>query len=183
MAGWLDRLAKRAADPAPASSDQVTRAPSEPANRPAPSRRDFLKKAGIVGGLAWSVPVMQSVVAPAHAASNTPIGGVCSGAGSVCANGNAFCNGAICGGPGASCPTGSSTQCVASSPCSRRTPGGVYTCGGPGAVCSTDANCTYGNCRGGACGGFNAPCTTVGDNTPCATGFTCQQNGTNIRCR
>jgi len=103
MSSWLDRWAKRAAEAPPTPLSDAEMSASPDVARPASSRRDFLKKAGIVGGVAWSVPVLQTVMAPAHAASNTQLGDPCTGTG-LCNSGLAFCNGSQCGGPGASAP-------------------------------------------------------------------------------
>jgi hypothetical protein len=178
MSSWLDRWAKRAAEAPPTPLSDAEMSASPDVARPASSRRDFLKKAGIVGGVAWSVPVLQTVMAPAHAASNTQLGDPCNDL-NICANGAAYCSGTTCGGVGAQCPAGSGVpgQCVASSPCSQR-PGGPFTCGGPRAACTTNAQCTHGNCStDGYCGGTGAPC---GADTQCASavGQACQNDGT-----
>jgi hypothetical protein len=108
------------------------------------SRRDFLKKAGIVGGIAWSVPVLQTVMAPMASASAGPTkGSACTGGtndnGLVCGDGSRCFNG-ICGAPGATCTGTGTAQCVTSE-------------------CSTSV-----------CGGFNASC--AGSNV-CAPGLVC----------
>ncbi len=69
MSSWLDRWAKRAAEAPPTPLSDAEMSASPDVARPASSRRDFLKKAGIVGGVAWSVPVLQTVMAPAASAS------------------------------------------------------------------------------------------------------------------
>ena len=105
MSSWLDRWAKRAAEAPPTPLSDAEMSASPDVARPASSRRDFLKKAGIVGGVAWSVPVLQTVMAPAaSAASNTPLGQPCNDL-STCANGTAYCSGTCCGGLGAVCGT------------------------------------------------------------------------------
>lgn len=115
MSSWLDRWARRAAEATPSAAQDAV-APSRPA--PAASRRDFLKKAGIVGGVAWSVPVLQTVMAPAASASyGTALGGTCTGTG-ACNNGLASCFNNSCGSAGApvpgGCPSGglSATGCL-----------------------------------------------------------------------
>jgi hypothetical protein len=110
------------------------------------SRRDFLKKAGIVGGIAWSVPVLQTVMAPAHAASNTPLGQACTGTG-TCANGVAYCNNVTCGGLGATCPGGA--LCSGSN-CSGVGGAQPNVCGGKGAACTSNGECLGGNCNTGS---------------------------------
>ena len=75
MGSWLDRWAKNTATSGSVDVSPSVAASAEPVEPP--SRRDFLKKAGIVGGVAWSIPVMQTVMAPmASASAGTPIGGV-----------------------------------------------------------------------------------------------------------
>ncbi len=66
MSSWLDGWARRAAEATP-NAPQTSEAPSR--GDAGYARRDFLKKAGIVGGVAWSVPVLQTVMAPAASAS------------------------------------------------------------------------------------------------------------------
>jgi hypothetical protein len=110
MSSWLDRWAKRAAEAPPTPLSDAEMSASPDVARPASSRRDFLKKAGIVGGVAWSVPVLQTVMAPAASASvNTPLGGNCPAGGVPCANGGANCAPTapyVCGGTGALVPGG-----------------------------------------------------------------------------
>ena len=172
MSGWLDRWAKRAAE-RPASVEDV--ADATQATR---SRRDFLKTAGIVGGVVWTVPVLQTVMAPAASASaGTPLGSPCSDLG-TCNGGNAYCNGSTCGGVGAICP---GTVCAGGIECSGRT-GSADTCGGPGASCGGgDSQCTYGNCskkKNGTCGAKNAACsgaTQAQANLMCEDGLSCDK--------
>ena len=72
MGSWLDKWAKRAATAAPSDVPPTGSTAESTPQRPAASRRDFLKKAGIVGGVAWSVPVMQTVLAPACRSVHVP---------------------------------------------------------------------------------------------------------------
>ena len=111
----------------------------------------------------WSVPVLQTVMAPAASASaGTPLGDPCNDLG-TCNGGNAYCNGAVCGGVGALCPA---SVCAVGLQCSGRS-GGTRTCGGPGAACSAGGQCTNGNCGVfGSCGGLGATCT---NNAQCRT--------------
>lgn len=178
MAGWLDRWARTSASAAAA-------VPERPPSHAVTSRRTFLKKAAAVTGAAWTVPVLQSVVAPAYAASGG-IGTPCSTVGEACGDGS-FCNGTVCGGLGAPCGAlclnstcGSGTcggvgaTCSGNAecngrPCSGRT-GGPTTCGGPGATCGTAGQCTYGNCNGVRCGGFLSGCSS---SAQCASGRSC----------
>lgn len=139
MGGWLERWARRAASAPPKSVVD--------ASYPTRSRRDFLKTAGVVGGLAWSVPVMQTVLAPAASASpGTQLGSSCTDL-LPCANGTAFCNGSICGGVGADCSGGA--LCATSSCATKGKEDGL--CGGKGAACTTDDQCMSGNCKKGTC--------------------------------
>ena len=175
MSGWFERWAKHAAAATPDTT---------PTTHPVRSRRDFLKTAGIVGGVAWSVPVLQTVLAPAASASaGTPLGNPCNDLG-TCNGGNAYCNGATCGGVGAICP---GSVCVSGVECSGRT-GSAETCGGPGATCgganddAADGLCTSGNCskkKNGVCGGKNAACpggsSQENANLMCADGFECDK--------
>lgn len=188
MSSWLDRWARRAAEATPSSAQDAV-APTRPAS-PA-SRRDFLKKAGIVGGVAWSVPVLQTVMAPAASASNgtllgnnCPAGNVscaggtafcattapfrCGGLGATCgacASGAGTCSNATCGGGGGTCtPANQATTCV-SGVCT-----GITCRALAGAACSTNAHCLSGTCTGGTCapGALGAACTGTGT-TQCAT--------------
>ncbi len=141
MAEWLDRWAKRAANVDGADA-QTQISSSAAAPKPSASRRDFLKKAGIVGGIAWSVPVMQTVMAPAaRGVQHTSLGGNCAAASRLCATtaaSAAYCNG--CDRAAASvrmCPGGSrrSAAMRARQPVQPAATGGsAYTCGGPGAA-------------------------------------------------
>jgi hypothetical protein len=160
---WLERLARRsvANDAAPSALPAPTPAPSNPA-----SRRDFMKKAAVVGGLAWAAPVLQSVVVPAAAASGgLVLGDSCSFGTQVCSD-SACSPSGICGGPGADCTAGACLY------------GNCFNgvCGAPGAKCRSDSACVYGsierNCFQGVCGGQAARCLV---NANCAPGFECKK--------
>jgi hypothetical protein len=120
----------------------------------------------VVGGLAWTAPVLQSVVVPA-AASSTPlvIGDVCSFGTQVCSDSACSPNG-ICGGPGADCSAGACLY------------GNCFNgvCGAPGARCASDSQCVYGsikgNCHQRVCGGQAAACTV---DATCAPGYVCKK--------
>jgi len=179
MGCWLDKWAKRAATAAPTdvSASKATPSNGAVAQSSASSRRDFLKKAGIVGGVAWSIPVMQTVAAPMASASHA--GGPCSGGGGTCGTllpGHtgtcAPCtNGVACG---------ASSDCTAGVTCSGRN-GGPTVCGGPGATCTTAnqaTTCFYSNCSGnGQCGGAgtgsNASTCPANNSSVCAQSLTC----------
>jgi hypothetical protein len=177
MGGWLDGWAKRAAQASPAvESDVAPRVDSSGGSASASSRRDFLKKAGIVGGIAWSVPVMQTVMAPAASASlNTALGGNCdgsppnSGPGSSCAAGNAICSPLnVCGGVGASCAGG---KACFSSNCSGAAGPQQNVCGGTRATCTADSQCSSGKyCDSGVCKADVGGSCTVGTNSDCLSG-------------
>ena len=105
MGGWLDRWAKRAATAAPidVSAHEVT--PSDGAEASSLlSRRDFLKKAGIVGGVAWSVPVIADRRRSHGFRLTEHTARWCVQRLGPCNGGHAFCNGATCGGLAALCP-------------------------------------------------------------------------------
>ena len=115
MSSWLDGWAKRAAGSSSSPpSDTETPESSAPS-----SRRDFLKKAGIVGGVAWSVPVLQTVMAPAASASlGTTLGANCPAPSSPCNGGTANCSPIfpyVCGGLQAVCVGGK--QCAPAYTC------------------------------------------------------------------
>ncbi len=188
MAGWVDRWAKRAASSAPRPEAM----PGDPSPAPSPqasshSRRAFMKKAGVVGAAVWTVPVIQSAVAPAAAASAT----VCSGGGGTC--------GVLLSGPGPcpKCATGvacsTNNDCATGVGCSSRT--GTTVCGGPGAACNNSGNCQYNNCTNSICGYsagfFGSACGTPNGsfngpprNAACRSGSTCRVGPTGqYRCR
>jgi len=174
MGSWLDRMARRAAS----SPSTSTPSPSTPAADD--SRRSFLKKAAVVGGAAWSVPVLQTALAPAASASpGTGVGQVCTGGtgdnGKLCGDGSR-CFGGICGADGATCTTYS--HCMS---------GGCYNAVcvaagqvGPGGSCLGSSNCQYSSGNNSSCsthkdspnicGGKNAYCTA---SSQCASGYTC----------
>jgi hypothetical protein len=150
MGGWLDRWAKRAADDASTAAPASEASAAPAVSSSSTSRRDFLKKAGIVGGAAWSIPVLQTVMAPAASASaGSVIGQPCSPAGVVCGD-TSVCFGGLCGAPGATCSGG---QPCFNSSCS----GSPATCGGQNAACTSNANCAPGK-----------TCKTVGGSQKCS---------------
>lgn len=188
MGGWLDKWAKRAATAAPLD-DPSTEVESSAATRPHASRRDFLKKAGIVGGVAWSIPVMQTVLAPSASASGPT---VCSGGGGTC--------GTLVSGPGPCLPCATGVQCSAGADCATgvgcSSRSGTTVCGGPGATCGTGADCVFSNCTSGICGfgtgtgQQGAPCGTPNGGTSgaansnaCQAGWNCGSQGGQQRCR
>ncbi len=158
---------------------------------PSRSRRDFMKKAAVVGTAVWAVPVIQSTVAPAAAASGT-----------VCSSPDGTC-GTLVLGPGPCVPCsigvacGTDTDCATRVGCASRS--GSTVCGGPGATCRNDSHCLYSNCRSGTCGygatSQAASCGTPTDqaaNGPanddaCETGWYCKprvvDGDSGFRCR
>jgi len=152
MSSWLDRLAKRAAHEASPVSLPTTEAPAA-----SPSRRDFMKKAGIVGAAAWSVPVLQTALAPAASASVPSCVNVCGGTCPKCSAGGSVCT--------------SNAGCF-SDICS----GGVCQKAGAGGTCAGNTDCLSGSCSAGFCqgGGIGTTCVVQGD---CAAGQCSQRTG------
>lgn len=174
---WFDNAAKAAARRSAGAGDL------EPGSEL--TRRDALKKAGIVGGAAlWMTPVVQTVLAPP--ASATVVGqptctGACGqgcaslcGAGGTCDNNldclsnscdlvAGTCNqgavGANCGTSNANCTTG---RCFSG------------TCAGKprGATCSANTECYSGSCNGNACGAVNNGGTCL-ETIDCGQGKVC----------
>ena len=171
MADWLDRWARRAGRPAGA--------PNSPDGARQLSRRQLLKRAGVIAGATWTVPMIQSAVAPAAAASG---GGCISGcpAGSTCTTdancaSGLTCIGGICGQPGkawtgTSC--GHDNQCWSNvcnghtckpaelkAPCRTSTDcrdnvncsATTQTCGGTGASCNNKHKCISEQCVNSVC--------------------------------
>ena len=169
MSDWLDGWARRAARP-----EDRADAPSAARGL---SRRQLLKRAGVVAGATWSAALIQSAVAPAASASGGPTpctsgcadGTICSPAGTsttLCASG--YC------GSNSLCATKSWTlgTCGTNSDCySNVCTGGVCQKGTAGAVCNAQADCAFwaggGQCMGGVCGGSGSICWYDG---MCASG-------------
>ena len=141
MSNWLDRWARRTAtstdDAAPTPSVVM---PVEPVAAH-PSRRAVLKKAGLVGGLVWTVPVISTALAPAASASGGGLGLPCSPEGSTCTGGS-VCFTGICGAPGAPCAGG----CY-SSTCGQGVCGGKNASCGAGVLCAPALTCKNGKCK------------------------------------
>ena len=147
---WIDRWAKRAA----------TRVEVTPVAAPHPkagvTRRTFLKRAATIGTAAWTVPALQSVAAPAFAASG--------------------CSQVVCG-IGAGCPLCSAgVTCSVNGECITGICAGVCQPGGAGTSCATNGDCITGICGGGTCqpGGISTPCASNGD---CTAGQCSGRNG------
>ncbi len=162
---WIDRWARRAA-----ASAEPPDTPSPERVSAATSRRDFLRRAAVVGATVWTVPVLQSVAAPVSAASGDCSQVICGiGTGCpLCESGipcdvpgecvTGICAG-VCQPGGISTPCATTADCTTGE-CSGRT-GGPTTCGGPGSTCDVNGDCTFGNCSGnGVCGGRFTACST-----------------------
>lgn len=132
--------------------------------RPGMSRRDVLKRAGIIGvATVWATPIVQSVGAPAFAATGICIPSDPSGCGGTCPNKCAFgltCTTTADCNAGLSC-SGGVCKIADGQNCSGANPTGDASCasgkcGGSGSqkVClrSTGAACTAGSqCASGTC--------------------------------
>lgn len=162
---WLDNWAKSSARPAQTGGDGM-------------SRRQMLKRAGIVAGVAWTAPLIQSATAPAYAyntcTTNCANGFPCTSPGQ-CASGictNGYCS-ASAGWPGDACSGNGGNKCHGFDT------DGLVSCrngvcptiaaGGP---CRSSADCVSGViCAANhVCGGSGATCT---NNAQCAPGKTC----------
>ena len=142
MSDWIDGWAKRAARK------------DETAELGGINRREMLKRAGVVGTAVWAVPVIQSVAAPAFAASNT-----------VCPTGASDPQ-AQCGGPNC-VQCGAGKTCNTNGDCfSGSCVGGVCQRAVVGSVCSSNADCHSNRCTGGVCTGSNY-------GTACTSGDSC----------
>lgn len=168
MADWLDGWARRAAR----SADQVDSAGSAP--RDGLSRRQLLKRAGVAVGAAWTVPLIQTALAPPAAASgggSGVIGSSCT-TDSQCASG-LVCQGSFCTQTGMSWTGGG---CNVNTDCwSNVCVGGVCKPGPLSASCRTSADCANNiSCAASQiCGDSGASCT---NSNKCMTG-TCLASG------
>jgi hypothetical protein len=164
MSRWLDQVARRAAgQPAQTSPTAPEPVRSTPTGSTAgSSRRDFLKRAGVVGAAVWTVPVIESALAPAAAASTPNCTGVCGGACPLCTAGQGTCT--------------TNSQCASGLTCS----GGVCKAA-QGATCTSNAQCVTNVCLSGTCRGTVAGTTCTNSNTclsqACLNGV-CHQSGT-----
>jgi hypothetical protein len=163
---WIDRWARRAA-----ISGELEPSVAPPSDADL-TRRRFLQRAAVIGSVAWTVPVLQSVVAPTFAASG--------------------CSQAICG-IGAGCPRcAAGTPCTVNGECTTGICAGVCQPGGFGTSCSVSGDCITGICSSGTCqaGGVSTPCASnadctagqcsgrTGDPKTCGgPGSTCSGNG------
>ena len=186
MSGWLDRWARHTARTP--HSTIATSPDSETASTigPATSRRDFMKKAAVVGAAVWSVPVMQTALAPAASASGGGLNAVC-GPSQPCAAPYACGTDGRCGGTGANCG-GAAALCV-SGGCSTNGKCAAAHTAPKGSTCLTNSACTSGTwCSGaGYCSvGVGGTCS---GNTQCYTsglgciGNTCWPSSVGHQCR
>jgi hypothetical protein len=156
MGSWIDRAARRAAGQAAQNRPEP---PPVQAPRPAPldsSRRDFLKRAGVVGAAVWTVPVIESALAPAAAASTPTCTNVCGGACPTCGLGKGPCT--------------QNAQCSSGLVCS----GGVCKTA-QGGTCTINANCSTNVCINGTCRGTVAGSTCAAWNT--CLSYICDNSG------
>jgi hypothetical protein len=148
---WIDRWARRVAAPAAPGVGGAHH-----------SRREFLRRAATVGVVAWSIPVLQTVVAPAASASG--------------------CSQGICG-TGAGCPLCEvGTPCLVGAECvTLRCSGGVCQPGQAGDTCDSNDDCVTNICSGGTCqpGGIGTPCVTDAE---CTAGECSGRSGGALTC-
>lgn len=200
MGHWLDAVAKasagrrgslRTSPPSRAAFAPGSGRPDASASAAAQqglTRRDLIRKGTLVGVAAWSVPVLQSALAPAAAVSGLlctqptcgqtlpessgpctlcPTMATCS-ANADCASG--ACSGGYCVpslgvcSSNQNCPTGACVGIVA----------GVGSCAllWPDAVCTQSSQCASGKCTGGRCTG-NTVGKTCRSTVDCTDNTTC----------
>ncbi len=155
MTSWLDTLARRVAR---------RQALDAPTPRRGMSRRDFLRRSGVVGAAVWSVPALQSATAPAAAASGP------------CSQGTLLARAAGCPLCGVGAAPVWSMPSVVTSRCS----GGTCQPGQLGDTCLATSDCAQGICSGGVCvqGVTGDPCDAPVDCiTGICTGGTCRAGG------
>ncbi|HVE62596.1 MAG TPA: twin-arginine translocation signal domain-containing protein [Mycobacteriales bacterium] len=143
---WFDNAAKSAARRS-AGADDVD--PSSGL-----TRRDALKKAGIVGGAAlWMTPVLQSITVPAYANSH-PQGQTGLDAGAACTSGtecaSGSCSGTV-GNPGTCQPVNAGGPCGTSANAGTNCTTGVCLAGtcqknGTGGTCAGNTDCLSNDC-------------------------------------
>lgn len=143
MGNWFDDRAKSAARRIAVQRSAVAPTPSDD---PGLTRRDILKRGGVVAGVAWTAPVLMSVMTPAAAESSCPTGqvrcpdtssGICCAATQTCFQGVCTSVGAV----GGNCTL--NLLCNVGIFC-----GAGNLCGGSGAVCTQNSNCMSGSCTG-----------------------------------
>ena len=176
---WAKRSARRAAVP-----------PQQAGDGAGMTRRDMLKKAGIVGvATVWAAPVIQSVTAPAYAQPYTPVctpsdssgacGGNCPtkcGFNRTCTAGSDCLSGTCTSGKCAKSATGGS--CLLGSDCNSGTClAGTCRANAVGGTCQSNADCTSANCNTTthvcAASANGGACTTTADCSDTAHTATC----------
>lgn len=160
------------------------------------TRRDVIKRAGVIGAAAWTVPVLQTALAPAASASvpPDPCAGVCTvtckcKAGSGTCSTNTQCaTGTVCIGGVCRIPYGSTATCSSNAQCqSLNCVNGICGKAWTNTTCTQDNQCLSNKCNGGACSTsvLGYPCRATADCfdvTSCSvttgtcggTGATCQ---------
>lgn len=157
MSDWLDDAAKAAAGDQAADEGQGL------------SRREALRRAGLIGAAVWAAPVVQTVLAPSASAHSHQQPGTCSGWTDA--------NGGFCGGTGGCPKCGAGKICTSNSDClsgectgtKKRKTCAKSTVGEP---CRSGSDCTTGVCRNGVC--QSAPSTGgCQTNADCPSGHVC----------
>ncbi len=188
MAGWLDKAAKVVAG---RSARQEPAAPAAAADSGI-SRRDALKRAGVVGAVVWTAPLVESVLAPSFAMAS-PGTTTCTGASDLTHK---------CGGTGGCPKCYAGKTCTADSDCvsnectkAKGATSGTCAKSNAGEGCESGSDCLSGKCQSdGTCAKStvssgscqtDADCTTnkcqvstgtcqkVGQGKPCAEGPDC----------
>jgi hypothetical protein len=186
---WFDNWAKSAA------KRDVPRVDAAEAEHEGISRRDMLKRAGVVGAATvWAAPVIQSVMAPAYAqASNPPpvctpsdpsgCGGTCTsrcGFNKVCTS-NTDCLSNSCTGTGTKhCAKSPALgACLVASDCTTGIcTGAVCQKAAPAGTCATNSDCTTNVCTTNVCqkAANGGTCTTSSDCSDTTHNATCTGN-------
>lgn len=148
MGNWFDERAKSSAR---RISTEPSVVPPESDAASGLSRRDVLKRGGIVAGVAWTAPVLMSVMTPAVAQSpcpdeRPPCDGVCCVPEDNCVDqGDGTFDCVPPGGIGGDClnsgqgVSGCTQDANSSIHCNGDRNNNI--CGGPGAQCEEDAEC------------------------------------------
>ncbi len=180
MAGWLDRMARRAAESSrPAPARQPPPEPRQPL-----TRRQLLTRGAVAGTAVWAAPVLQTVMAPAASASG--IGNP----GDACTSG-AQCGSGICLSNHTCAPSSLYGQCATNADCAAIPATCVATGSAGGSVCvknypGSGSNCAANaDCSSGSCTGTPKTCKTVSVPSAChldrdcvtgwCSGGTCQK--------
>ncbi|HUW16278.1 MAG TPA: hypothetical protein VMW94_04310, partial [Actinomycetes bacterium] len=114
-----------------------------------PTRREVLRRGAIIGAAVWTVPALQSALAPAAAASPPPVCTVNCPPGSACAT-NTNCSTGLCLNGICVIPYPGGGTCTANSQCqSGNCLGGTCAAAWPGTTCTSSSQCLSGKCAGG----------------------------------